>query len=253
VCSLYAGRAAVLTCPVDATGPFPVMRVAGTLDLAGAAQVRAALHKTLTDQPPVIVVDLAGLVVLDDVTLTVFSAFARLASAWPGCVVLLCAPGAAVYGGLDRIGITRTVEVYPDRTAALVAAAKVPAPRRYRRSLPAILSAARPARELVHEACEAWHLPHLISDAELVVTELVANVVRHVGGDMAILLTLRERYLHIAVRDGSTTRPERILPDPDTGEGGRGLLLLDAVATGWGSTEVPDGKIVWATLRLAPR
>ena len=39
-------------------------------------------------------------------------------------------------------------------------------------------------------------------------------------------------------------------PDPETGEGGRGLLLVEAVASGWGTSDVADGKIVWATLRI---
>jgi hypothetical protein len=33
-------------------------------------------------------------------------------------------------------------------------------------------------------------------------------------------------------------------------EGGRGLLLLDALAAGWGSTVLDDGKVVWATVRV---
>jgi hypothetical protein len=44
--------------------------------------------------------------------------------------------------------------------------------------------------------------------------------------------------------------PTRILPDLDTGRGGRGLILIDALAASWGSTPMPDGKVVWATLRL---
>lgn len=246
---LYAGWAAVLTCVVDAIEPVTVLHVSGVLDLGGATHIRTALHKTLADQSPAIVVDLAGTVVLEEVTLTVFSAFARLTSVWPGCALLLSVPDLAVREALDRIGVARAVAVYPNRAAALVAANKIPAPRKYRLTLPAVLNATTPARHLVGEACAAWQLPHVVPDAELIVTELVGNAIRHVGGALEVLVTLRDRYLHIAVRDESAARPHRTLPDPDTGEGGRGLLLLDATATSWGTTEVETGKIVWATLR----
>ena len=32
--------------------------------------------------------------------------------------------------------------------------------------------------------------------------------------------------------------------------GGRGLLLVDEVATQWGSMPSRDGKVVWATLAI---
>jgi anti-sigma regulatory factor (Ser/Thr protein kinase) len=83
-----------------------------------------------------------------------------------------------------------------------------------------------------------------------VVTELVSNAVRHAGGDLELMIALREHFLHVSVRDDSPDQPRRILADPGTGEGGRGLILLDAVATNWGSMPVPQGKVVWATLRI---
>ena len=41
-----------------------------------------------------------------------------------------------------------------------------------------------------------------------------------------------------------------VLPDAESAEGGRGLILVDALAAAWGSTPAPDGKHVWATLRV---
>ncbi len=107
------------------------------------------------------------------------------------------------------------------------------------------------ARDLVNRACTAWQLPHLRDDAELIVTELVSNAVQHTTSERIDLAAIfRDRFLHLSVRDGSRHRPSYRLPDVDTGEGGRGLLLLDALCAGWGSTLLADGKIVWATVRI---
>jgi hypothetical protein len=52
----------------------------------------------------------------------------------------------------------------------------------------------------------------------------------------------------VEVSDGSheLPRPRRVGPDA---EGGRGLALVDALASDWGTTTTDDGKIVWFELR----
>jgi anti-sigma regulatory factor (Ser/Thr protein kinase) len=150
---------------------------------------------------------------------------------------------------LSRLGVDHVVPVFADVTAALAHARAVPPPRRYRHRLPATHGVAAFAREVVRHACAQWALEKAAAPAEMIVTELVGNAVRHAGGATELLLTLRDPYLHLSVRDHSHTEPVRKLPDPDTGEGGRGLLLVDAVAAGWGVVQVDDGKIVWATVR----
>ena len=73
---------------------------------------------------------------------------------------------------------------------------------------------------------------------------------RHAGDDDLVLsVALGRRFLHLSVRDGSAAPPIRLIPDPYNG-GGRGLILIDALASGWGTTQVSGGKVVWATLRL---
>jgi anti-sigma regulatory factor (Ser/Thr protein kinase)/anti-anti-sigma regulatory factor len=239
-----------LTCAVESTAPVAVLRLAGFLDLESAADLRTVLHKALAGQPTAIVVDLGELRVDEDVVLTVFTAFARTAAGWSGCPVLLCAPEAGLATALDRIAVSRAVPVYRDREQALAAADRLPAPRRFDQLLPATPAACVVARQLVDTACRTWQLTDLVEDAELVVTELVTNAVRHAGRDISLSVVLRDHFLHLAVRDGSHAPPRRVLPDPDSGEGGRGLLLVEAVATGWGSTSTTSGKSVWATLRL---
>lgn len=238
-----------LTCALDQRPPHALVRLTGELDFATALGVRTVLHKALAGQPATIVVDLSGVSVEDDVVLTVFSAFARGAADWPGCPVILCGPSPPLRAALDRMAVTMFAPVHPDLAAALVAAGARPAPLRYRQRLPASPAAAAVARQLVAAACRAWQLRALAEDAELVVSELVSNAVRHTAGEIELAIVLHEHFLHLAVHDSSADPPRMTSPDPDSGEGGRGLLLVDAVTAGWGSTPTAAGKHVWATLR----
>jgi anti-anti-sigma regulatory factor len=229
--------------------PVAVVRLDGHLNVASAPDARLALHEALAGQPSAVVVDLAGLTAVDDVILAVFGTFARNAATWPGCPVALCGPTAAVAAGLDRMSVDRFVEVYPGRAAALTALDAAPAPRRYWRRLVHSPDAAAPARATVAAACAAWGLEHLADRAELIVTELVGNAIVHAKTEMKLQVVLREQNLHITLADGSRDQP-RLLPADPTAISGRGLILVDALSAGWGSTPTRDGKVVWAMLRV---
>lgn len=240
---------AAMKCVLESRSPVALVRVDGELNLATSVELRAALHKALAEQPVGIVVDVGGLTVEDDLTLTVFSGFAGTAAELAGCPVALCAPSATVGELLERLAITLTVPVHQTREEAVAGVQVAPAARRYRRRLVANPAAPGLARELLVEACRDWKVPELLDDAEVVVTELVSNAVRHAGGELVLNVALGKRFLHVSLRDGSPTPPRRRIPDAYRG-GGRGLILIDALASGWGSTPVPGGKVVWATLPL---
>jgi anti-sigma regulatory factor (Ser/Thr protein kinase) len=101
----------------------------------------------------------------------------------------------------------------------------------------------------VDRACRAWGVAALSDDAQLVVNELVANAVLHAHTSPEVTVVLRQRHLHLSVRDGSGDGP-RVVDGDEFGDGGRGLILVEALATAWGWTPTADGKVVWATLRL---
>jgi len=237
-----------LTVTTEIVSRVAVMTVSGHLHTGTSSELRTALHKALTDHPTAVVLDIARLTA-DEVTLTIFPAFAHAASSWPGCPVYLCVPQSDLRHDLRRFAVDRAVPVHPTRTAALHAAVTSPAPRRFRTVLPPTPEAPTAARELVDEACQSWRVSALTEDAEMIITELASNAVRHAGTELEVVATLRERFLHLSVRDHSARFPRMILPDLETGVGGRGLLLVDAVAASWGSMPTPGGKVVWATLR----
>ncbi|MCU1602893.1 MAG: ATP-binding region ATPase domain protein [Frankiales bacterium] len=116
--------------------------------------------------------------------------------------------------------------------------------------LPPRASSAARARELVTSQCLAWGYPSLCDDIALVVTELVANAVRHANTDIEILVMPLDGGVRLEVRDGST-RPLRPRAALSSDEGGRGLLLVDALSTRYGVVGEPDGKRVWVEMMAA--
>jgi serine phosphatase RsbU (regulator of sigma subunit)/CHASE1-domain containing sensor protein/anti-sigma regulatory factor (Ser/Thr protein kinase) len=100
------------------------------------------------------------------------------------------------------------------------------------------------ARRLVDEHLGASGAP---ADMALVVSELVTNAVLHGRGDVRLRLVRRPSSVRVAVHDSSDDRPVVAEPSPDT-VGGRGLRIIEAVASDWGITEDGGGKWVWAEL-----
>jgi serine/threonine-protein kinase RsbW len=110
---------------------------------------------------------------------------------------------------------------------------------------PATRSAPR-ARERLRTVMGAWADEETRCEAELLLTELVANGVRHARSTMEIHLTVEHNLLRVEVRDRSPVAP---VPREADEHGGRGVLILDALASSWGVLGHPDaGKTVWFEL-----
>lgn len=120
---------------------------------------------------------------------------------------------------------------------------------------------ARLARRLASCQMDAWGWRHgtpAHDSVELIAAELAANAATHgrVPGRDAELRLSREDGGHIRI-EVSDARGERLPEGRDTGsveDGGRGLLLVDALATEWGTAPRPGapGKTVWAVVPAAP-
>ncbi|MFF7338072.1 ATP-binding protein [Streptomyces sp. NPDC008163] len=123
---------------------------------------------------------------------------------------------------------------------------------------------ARLARRLSAVRLDAWGLPYGTETHEAVVliaAELTANAVRHghvEGRDFHLLLRVVERPGPTARIEVTDTRGERVPPRPGKlpaaglADDGRGLLLVEGLATRWGwypRTQAP-GKTVWAEYDL---
>lgn len=107
------------------------------------------------------------------------------------------------------------------------------------------------ARQTLRTVLGTWADEGTRADAALLLTELVANCVRHARSPMHIQLTVEHDVLRAEVRDGSVLNP---LPREPDEHGGRGVLILNALAGRWGVLGHPGaGKTVWFELAAGGR
>jgi anti-sigma regulatory factor (Ser/Thr protein kinase) len=106
----------------------------------------------------------------------------------------------------------------------------------------------RQARHLVRRACGAWPATQ-VENAQLMVTELVANALIHGRGDVGLQVTAGEHLLVVSVSDQSTALPTLSASFPPIDdEHGRGMHIVDTLAHSWGTRSQPSGKVVWFSL-----
>jgi anti-sigma regulatory factor (Ser/Thr protein kinase) len=118
-------------------------------------------------------------------------------------------------------------------------------------ALAADAEAAAVARDFVFDNRD--HLrPEVIEDAQLLVSEIVTNAVKYGRTDITLSVRLDSPGIGIVVRDAGEQVPvlPKSPPDPDA-RGGRGLLIVDAIASAWGVTpnDSTPGKSVWFDVR----
>lgn len=112
---------------------------------------------------------------------------------------------------------------------------------------PAEVGAVRRAMRL---CLRRWGLSSVADAAETCVSELVANVIRHVGEGTPSTLVVRMNGTHVrvALRDPATQAlPTLVHAGPDN-ESGRGMAMLEAVSDRWGVLLGADSKLVWCDL-----
>ncbi|MFB6817773.1 SpoIIE family protein phosphatase [Streptomyces sp. NPDC056347] len=100
------------------------------------------------------------------------------------------------------------------------------------------------ARRLVRGRLREWGLRDAVEAAELMVSELVTNAVRHTRGRPVELRLVRTDALLCEVRDDEPA-PATLLDAAPDDESGRGLRVVGALARAWGTSSTERGKTVW--------
>lgn len=100
------------------------------------------------------------------------------------------------------------------------------------------------ARRFAREALLALGVPHPEDAVALLVSELITNAVLHAGTPVRLSVLRYDGVLRIEVRDDDPTPPRLVDPDPMR-PGGRGIMLVDALAQRWGVNANERGKTIW--------
>ncbi|WP_249667348.1 SpoIIE family protein phosphatase [Cellulomonas fengjieae] len=170
----------------------------------------------------------------------------------------LCAVAAAVTArdaaGVGEELLSRLADHPEDDVAVVVVRVPSPldqverarSPRRRRWSLPSEAASIGRARHAVLRTCHAWGIEDA-ANAELVVSELVANAVLHGFGHVSLQLYDTGDGLRIEVEDGNPAPP--VTTDGHPGRvGGFGMQIVERLAD-WGWRQSRGGKLVWAKVR----
>ena len=115
-------------------------------------------------------------------------------------------------------------------------------------SLPATSASVGPARAAAATVLADLGVDgEVAADALLVVSELVSNAVLYGSAPIELRIRRERADLVIMVSDGEVLRPTMRAVDPSA-VGGRGLQLVAALSSRWGTRPTGAGKSVWCTI-----
>ncbi|MFI5891329.1 ATP-binding protein [Actinoplanes sp. NPDC051513] len=239
-----------LVCRPERELPVAVLRITGTLDPVTGDALQQAVRRSLATDPARLLLDVTGLHVGDPLGVSSLSAVVCQTAEWPDVPIVLCGASRATRAAIEATPECAQLEYATNCDVALAGFLTEPEPPQVRVRLRPVPDACRQVRQMVTQACEAWHRSDLAGTAALVATELVANVVRHAHTTMEFTFGLRNGRLSISVRDGSRRMPKPA--DPGLASpGGRGLWLVRDLTEAWGVLPVSDGKVVWSQIGAA--
>ena len=92
----------------------------------------------------------------------------------------------------------------------------------------------------------------VIDEAEIVVSELVSNSIRHArplaDGNLRVHWKVKAGVVEVEVTDGGSESTPRPAPRTIWAPSGRGLRIVRSLAHEWGVSEDRTGSTVWASL-----
>ncbi|MEU3980521.1 ATP-binding SpoIIE family protein phosphatase [Streptomyces sp. NPDC026672] len=117
------------------------------------------------------------------------------------------------------------------------------------------LKAVASARGCLRELLTRWDAEAILDDLQLILSEVVTNALIHAHSDVEVRMRRHAGGVRLEVQDKSSQPPVPtvILTDESMNaeaESGRGLVIVDALATAWGSSPVGRGKTTWIEMAL---
>ena len=88
----------------------------------------------------------------------------------------------------------------------------------------------------------------IIEVALLLVSELVTNAVVHARGTISVTVHSDAHWVRIEVEDQGRGRPVLRPETQNQQHGGRGLRVVDKLATDWGTERRATRKVVWCEI-----
>lgn len=116
-------------------------------------------------------------------------------------------------------------------------------------ALPPDVASVTRARHYVRDTLTAFGVPDCADDAQLAVSELIANAVKHARTPLVLELTADADHLTVTVADGERELASQVQQHA-LAESGRGLRIVAAVASEWGVEPRDGGKALWFRLPL---
>jgi anti-sigma regulatory factor (Ser/Thr protein kinase) len=101
---------------------------------------------------------------------------------------------------------------------------------------------------------QGWSVAdEVVESAALLATEIMANALEHGAGLLSVGIALDEGMLHIGVGDKAKERQPEVQALDNESDSGRGMWIVDILASSWGSDPTPGGigKTVWFELSSA--
>lgn len=118
--------------------------------------------------------------------------------------------------------------------------------------LPWSLEAVPQIRRDIVEDLEGAIKPETVHEAETVVSELVANAVRHAkalpDGSIRVHWKVRAPRVELEVTDGGGPEIPMPRPQAEWAPAGRGLRIVRSMAHEWGVADEKVGRTVWVSL-----
>ncbi len=114
--------------------------------------------------------------------------------------------------------------------------------------LPCEPASARLARAFVRDFCDYTGLPPEVQDdAMLLTSEIVANAVTHGRSEVRLSVRVAPAGIRVEVGDDNSRYPT-LRPNDLQALDGRGLSIVEQLASQWGVDNVAYGKTVWFEL-----